>query len=163
MKMERKQLLESFLHENLDRAYRLAYSYTKERASAEDVVSDSIVKALSSIETLKKPEVIKSWFFRIIVNTALSYLRRESRLVYFEQPQDMEQILPGKEDPSDLMIAEFLEMLEPKYRTPVILRFFEDMSLQEIADVTGENINTVKTRLYRGLKLLRVEMEETYE
>ncbi|MBQ2868136.1 MAG: RNA polymerase subunit sigma-24, partial [Firmicutes bacterium] len=42
-------------------------------------------------------------------------------------------------------------------------RFFEDLSLQEIAEVTGENLNTVKTRLYRGLKLLRMEMEETNE
>lgn len=161
--MNKKQLLESFLHENLDRAYRLAYSYTRESASAEDVVSDSIVKALSSIETLQKPEMIKSWFFRIVVNTALSWLRKERRLVYFERPEEMEQILPGKEDSSDLMITEFLEKLEPKYKTVLILRFFEDMSLQEIADVTGEKINTVKTRLYRGLKLLRVEMEETYE
>ena len=161
--MNKKQLLESFLHENLDRAYRLAYSYTRESASAEDVVSDSIVKALSGIETLQKPEMIKSWFFRIVVNTALSWLRKERRLVYFEYPEEMEKILPGKEDSSDLMITEFLEKLEPKYKTVLILRFFEDMSLQEIADVTGEKINTVKTRLYRGLKLLRVEMEETNE
>lgn len=143
--MKKRQLLESFLYENLDRGYRLAYSYTKDRASAEDVVSESIVKALSNIETLKNPEVIKSWFFRIIVNTALSYLRKESRLVYFEKPQDIEHILSAREDTSNLMISEFLEMLEPKYRIPIILRFFEDMSLQEIAEVTGENINTVKT------------------
>ncbi len=161
--MEKKQLLESFIHDNLDRAYRLAYSYTRESASAEDVVSDSIVKALSNIETLQKLEAVKPWFFRILVNTALSYLRKEKRIVYFERPEEMEQILPGKEDSSDLMIAEFLEMLEPKYKTVLILRFFEDMSLKEIADVTGESINTVKTRLYRGLKLLRIEMEDTYE
>ena len=161
--MEKKQLLESFIHDNLDRAYRLAYSYTRESASAEDVVSDSIVKALSNIETLQKLEAVKPWFFRILVNTALSYLRKEKRIVYFERPEEMEQILPGKEDSSDLMIAEFLEMLEPKYKPVLILRFFEDMSLKEIADVTGESINTVKTRLYRGLKLLRIEMEDTYE
>ena len=161
--MEKRQLLESFIHDNLDRAYRLAYSYTRESASAEDVVSDSIVKALSNIETLQKPEAVKPWFFRILVNTALSHLRKEQRIVYFERPEEMEQILPGKEDSSDLMIAEFLEMLEPKYKTVLILRFFEDMSLKEIAEVTGESINTVKTRLYRGLKLLRIEMEDTYE
>ncbi|MBR4074889.1 MAG: RNA polymerase subunit sigma-70, partial [Firmicutes bacterium] len=85
------------------------------------------------------------------------------RLVYFEGPEQMEQILPGKEDSSDLTITEFLDLLEPKYRTVIVLRFFEDLSLQEIAEVTGENLNTVKTRLYRGLKLLRMEMEETNE
>ncbi|MBR7147900.1 MAG: sigma-70 family RNA polymerase sigma factor [Firmicutes bacterium] len=161
--MNKRHLLETFLNDNLDRAYRLAYTYTKEAAAAEDVVSDSVVKALANIDTLQKPEMIKSWFFRIVVNTALSWLRKEKRLVYFEGPEQMEQILPGKEDSSDLTITEFLDLLEPKYRTVIVLRFFEDLSLQEIAEVTGENLNTVKTRLYRGLKLLRMEMEETNE
>lgn len=161
--MDKKQLLESFLNENLDRAYRLAYSYTKESASAEDVVSESIIKALSSVETLKNPEFLRSWFFRIVINTALTWLRRERRMVYFSSPEDMERILPGKEDSSDITITEFIELLEPKYKTVIILRFFEDMSLQEIADTVGENVNTIKTRLYRGLRLLRMEMEEENE
>ena len=127
------------------------------------MVSESIVKALVSIDTLQKPEMVKSWFFRIVINTALSWLRNENRIVYYSGPEYMEKFFPVKEDSSDLTIAEFLELLEPKYRTVIILRYFEDMSLQEIADPTGENINTVKTRLYRGLKLLRIEMEETYE
>ena len=155
--------MESFLEENLDRAYRLAYSYTKERASAEDVTSESIVKALSGIETLQKPEYLRSWFFRIVVNTAVTWLRREKRTVSLPESAEWEPSAPAAEDVSALAIEEFIELLDPIYKTVIILRFFEDLSLQEIADVTETNINTVKTRLYRGLKLLRIEMEEDYE
>ena len=56
--------------------------------------------------------------------------------------------------------TEFVEKMDEKYKTVLILRFFEDMTLQEIADTLQENINTVKSRLYRALSLLKIELEE---
>ena len=53
-----------------------------------------------------------------------------------------------------------MEALPEELRTVVVLRFFHDMKLGEVAQVTGVNENTVKTRLYRALRLLRREMEE---
>ena len=53
-----------------------------------------------------------------------------------------------------------LSRLEPEAQTIIRLRYFEELSLKEIAQVTGHNINTVKTKLYRGLKALKENMEE---
>ena len=60
---------------------------------------------------------------------------------------------------SELEVADLLKVLEEKDRTVIILRFFEDMKLEDIAKVMEENINTVKSRLYRALKKLRVNLE----
>ena len=64
-----------------------------------------------------------------------------------------------KEDiPGRLDVYAAVERLSPKLRTIVVLRFFEDMPLQEIAEVTGVNLSTVKTRLYHALKILKKEI-----
>ena len=59
-----------------------------------------------------------------------------------------------------ISVDEELDRLEPEVQTIIRLRFFEEMSLKEIAEITGCNVNTVKTRLYRGLKQLKETMEE---
>ena len=157
--MNNRQLLEKFITENLDGAYRFAYSYTRNETSAEDVVSESVVKALKSVNSLKNQAYLKTWFYKIIINTALSHIKKESKLVYLN-PESSPTIEPFAEDYSSLSFRELIDKLEPKYKSIIILRFFEDMTLEEIAMTLEENINTIKTRLYRGLKLLKIEMEE---
>ena len=61
--------------------------------------------------------------------------------------------------PSDGTLAQRVDALPPEVGTIIKLRFYEDLSLKEISTVTGWNLNTVKTRLYTGLKKLRISME----
>ncbi len=157
--MNNRQLLEKFITENLDGAYRFAYTYTRNETSAEDVVSESVVKALNSVKSLRNPAYLKTWFYKIIINTALTHIKKESKLVYMD-PESSPIIEPFTEDYSALSFRELINKLEPKYKSVIILRFFEDMTLEEIAITLEENINTIKTRLYRALKLLKIEMEE---
>ena len=65
--------------------------------------------------------------------------------------------------PSDGTLAQRVDALPPEVGTIIKLRFYEDLSLKEISTVTGCNLNTVKTRLYAGLKKLRVSMEGAEE
>lgn len=157
--MSNRQLLEKFITENLDNAYRFAYSYTKNSQAAEDVVSESVIKALSAIDTLKNKEFLKTWFYRIIINTAISRIRSEQKIVYIDS-KDTDIYEKTFDDYSHITLNEFIEKLDEKYKTVIILRYFEDMTLEEISKVTGENLSTVKSRLYRGLKILKTEMEE---
>ncbi len=157
--MSNRQLLEKFITENLDNAYRFAYSYTKNSQAAEDVVSESVIKALSAIDTLKNKEFLKTWFYRIIINTAISRIRSEQKIVYIDS-KDTDIYEKTFDDYSHITLNEFIEKLDEKYKTVIILRYFEDMTLEEISKITGENLSTVKSRLYRGLKILRTEMEE---
>ncbi len=157
--MTNRQLLEKFITENLDIIYRFAYGYTKNPHIAEDVVSESVIKALSAIDTLKNKEFMKTWFYRIIINTAISRIRKEQKIVYIDST-DNDIYEKTFDDYNYITINEFIEKLDEKYKTIIILRYFEDMTLEEISKITGDNLNTVKSRLYRALKILKVEMEE---
>lgn len=157
--MNNRQLLEQFITQNLDGAYRFAYTYTRNETSAEDVVSESVVKALNSIKSLRNPAYLKTWFYKIIINTALTHIKKESKLVYMD-PELAPATKPFTEEYSSLSFQELIDTLEPKYKSIIVLRFLEDMTLEEVALTLDENINTIKTRLYRGLKLLKIEMEE---
>jgi RNA polymerase sigma-70 factor (ECF subfamily) len=75
-------------------------------------------------------------------------------------PADMADIQDNGDGFSDISFEQMIETLEPKYKSIVVLRFFEGMSLEDIARILDENLNTVKTRLYKALKILRIEMEE---
>ncbi len=146
-----------------EKHYRLAFSYVKNVDDALDIVQESTLKAISSARTLKNPGYIKTWFYRIIVNTALDFLRKEGRvrpteeeLLEFLNTQAMDHY-------RDFDLEEALDRLPDGHRTIVILRFFEDLKIKEIAEILNENINTVKTRLYKSLEFLRVELESYQE
>ncbi len=145
-----KASLVTCITERKEDFYRLAYSYVKNKDDALDIVQESIQKALTSVESVKNPDVIKSWFYKILVRTAIDFLRKQKKLKVMDD-ETIEFLSRGKEDHyKDTDLHETLDDLPHQYKTIIILRFFEDLKLEEIADITGENINTVKTRLYRG-------------
>ena len=159
--MNKKQLFEKYITTNLYSAYRFAYTYTKNKYDAEDVVSESIIKALNAAETIRSPEYIKTWFYKIIANTAINNLKKKNR---FDEFSEKENEISMEDDHSQINLQIILDKLEVKYREIIVLRFMEDMTIKEIAQVTGINESTVKTRLYRALEILKVEMgDEVFE
>ncbi|MBY3619490.1 sigma-70 family RNA polymerase sigma factor [Acinetobacter sp. CUI P1] len=160
LKRNKEKLLTLCITDNKENIYRLAYSYVKNKEDALDVVQESIYKALSSIGLLKNPESVKSWLFRIVVTTSLDFLRKHKRV----QPIDDEVLdffIPGAEDVyPDIDLERSLDDLPLKYRNVIVLRYIEDLKIEEVAEVLNENVNTVKTRLYQALQLLRVNMQE---
>lgn len=158
--MELDKQLEKLITENEKSFYRLAYSYVKNQDDALDVVQEAIYKAFASIESLKNVDYIKTWFYRIIVNVSLDYIRkRKKELVNYD-----EYILSndsGTEDHySDIDLKQSLDSLPEKYKTIIILRFFEEVKLEEIAQVMDKNVNTIKTWLYKALRMLRISIDE---
>lgn len=148
---------------NQERHYRLAYSYVKNADDALDIVQDSIYKAISSMDSLKNASYIKTWFYRIVVNTSLDFLRKRKKVVVVE-----EEVLSGYDvskldDYPNLDLQRALEDLPVNYRSIIVLRFFEDLKIEEIAEILDENVNTVKTRLYTGLEKLRLKMNNKSE
>ncbi|WP_405099420.1 RNA polymerase sigma factor [Oceanobacillus sp. FSL H7-0719] len=146
--------------ENKESFYRIAYSYVRNQQDALDIVQESIHKALTRMNTLENQVSLKSWFYKIIVNNSLDFLRKHKRLTIVDD-NVMEGLVNGREDKyQNLDLQEAIDQLPDKYKTIIILRYFEDMKIEEIAKVIDENVNTIKTRLYRALKILRVELDE---
>jgi RNA polymerase sigma-70 factor (ECF subfamily) len=143
-----------------DKYYRLAYSYVKNADDALDIIQESIYKAFSSLDSLKNPSYMKTWFYRIVVNTSLDFLRKRKKeiMVGEEFLFNYNEVEYDSYEDFDLKAA--LDDLPKNYRSIIILRYFEDLKLQEIAEILNENVNTVKTRLYAGLKKLRIELND---
>ena len=142
---------------NQERFYRLAYSYTRNQEDALDAVQNAVCKALEAYENIRNTCAIKTLFYRILVNESLQILKQRKKDAPMEDAA--EQVYCEKAYHREDMDGE-LSRLEPEVQTIIRLRYFEELSLKEIAQVTGHNINTVKTKLYRGLKALKENMEE---
>jgi RNA polymerase sigma-70 factor (ECF subfamily) len=145
---------------NKENHYRLAFSYVKNADDALDVVQESIYKAISVIDTLKNPGYLKTWFYKILVNTSLDLLRKRKKLIVVDDEVLLSYDSGAFDNCEDIDLQKALDSLPPQYRSVVILRFFEDLKIEEIASILDENVNTIKTRLYNSLKLLRIQLND---
>ena len=156
MKSVKLKTVEAALLEHYPSLYRLAYSYVKNPDDAMDIVQESAYKAILRAEEMKNEDTIKSWLCRITVNTALDALRKKRRETGLEYLPET-----GEEDAyEDADLLHALDRLDAREKTVVTLRYFEDLKLSDIVVVTGENLSTVKSLLYRSLKKLRVTLSE---
>lgn len=146
---------EQILTENYERYYRLAYSYMRNEDDALDVVQESAYRAIRDCRKVKNKDYLSTWIYRIVVNTALDMLRRKKKENITEELPE----IPVEDQYQDLELRTVLNQLDDKSRTIILLRYFEDLKLEDIADIVGDNLNTVKARLYRSLKKLRLNLE----
>ncbi|WP_085931688.1 sigma-70 family RNA polymerase sigma factor [Desulfosporosinus meridiei] len=143
--------------------YRLAFSYVKNVDDALDIMQESIYKAISSKNLIENPNYIKTWFYRIVVNTSLDFLRKRRKIDFVDEEVLTSLDFGKADDYGDFDLQKALDNLPDKYRTVVILRYFEDLKIEEIAEVLSENVNTVKTRLYKSLEKLRIKLSDCEE
>ncbi|WP_295580815.1 RNA polymerase sigma factor [uncultured Oscillibacter sp.] len=158
MKKQREEALTALLVEEQARFYRLAYSYLHNREEALDAVQTAVCRALEKQEELRAAEAARTWCYRILVNACMDQLRQRQRTVFLP-PEDLDAGSYEDPLPGDESLARRVDALPPEVGTVVKLRFYEDLTLREISAVTGWNLSTVKTRLYGGLRKLRVDME----
>ena len=141
----------NFVRQNEAGFYRIAYSYVRSREDALDIVQDAVEKGLRKLPTLRDPARIKPWFCRILVNESIDRIRRRRET----EPADD---AGGRAEA--LALYDAVAALPPKLRTVIILRFFEDMKLAEVAQAAGCTLSTAKSRLYKALALLRLELDD---
>lgn len=154
----REEQLTAFLVEEQARSYRLAYSYLKNREEALDAVQTAVCKALEKQDSLREPAAVRAWFYHILVNVCTDQLRQRKR-VTFVPPDALDTGSYEDPLPADGSLAQRVDALPVEVGTIIKLRFYEELSLKEISAVTGCTLSTVKTRLYTGLKKLRVSLE----
>lgn len=146
---------ESLLMENYEKYYRLAYSYMRNEDDALDVVQESAYRAIKDCHKVRQNDYLSTWIYRIVVNVCIDTLRKR----HHEAPSDTMPEHAFEDRYSELDLRDVLNRLDDKSRIVVMLRYFEDLKLDDIARITDENINTVKARLYRALKKLRLNLE----
>lgn len=136
--------------------YRLAMSYVRNEQDAMDIVQESVYKALKNRTEMKDTAYLGTWLYRVTVNTAIDFLRKRRKEEIGLPPME-----EGREDDhGKLYVLDMLDRLDEKSKAIIILRFFEDQPLTQIAQILEENLSTVKTRLYKALRILRDSMKE---
>lgn len=147
----------TFIRTQQNSLYLLAYSYTKNEQDALDVVQDSIQKGWLALEKLTNRDQMKSWFYTILVRTAIDLLRKQKRV---ELIGDDSLLLLSEEDSYlNLDLQQALHRLPLQLREVVVLRYFEDLKIEVVAHILTIPLSTAKSRLYRALKLLKIELE----
>lgn len=156
-----KEILIDFVKNNQEKFYRVAFSYSRNEEEALDLIQEAITKALKNIDKLKEKEYIKTWFYRILINECLQYIKKNKRIITCEL-QEIESKVEWNDNISveGIDVYKCVQSLNEKLKTVIILRFFEDMKIDEIAKITKTNENTVKSRLYKGLKELKKLIEK---
>lgn len=151
-------ILIEYIKTHQEQFYRIAYSYAKNQQDALDIVQTSVEKALRASGGIQEQKYIATWFTRILINTSIDVLRKRKREVLTDQ---MEDWIGGRVEEHDenLDLYEALNLLKPEEKTLMILRYFEDLRFQDIAEVMELNINTVKTKTYSIIKKLKIQME----
>ena len=153
-------VLIEYIKENQEKMYKTAFTYVHDRDEALDIVQEAITKALQNINKLKHQEYVKTWFYRILINESLQYIKKNKRNNLYEIENLENEIVDYSEIPiENIEIYKCINKLNEKIRTVIILRFFEDMKIEEIAYSTKTNENTVKSRLYKGVQELKKMIE----
>lgn len=155
--MTKYNKLVNYIKENQDKFYRVAYSYTKSKDDSLDIVQEAIYKALKSSKQIKEEKYMSTWFYRILINTSISYLKSSKATLNLDLLDKPISETKNKDEIIDLYDA--LDSLSSDDKSLVILRYFEDLKFKDIAEITNLNINTVKTRTYQILDKLKLKLE----
>lgn len=163
-KKENRDLVEQIILSDYQQYYRLAYSYVHNAEDAGDIVQNGAYRALRRSDSLNQPEYARSWVYRIMLNECFRYLK-QPKFFSYEAVREENGIEPETVEDSyeNLDLRRAIDILPEKDKAVVILRYFEDKKLDEIAEILDENVNTVKSRLYRSMKKLRMSLSEDSE
>jgi len=157
-----------------EKLYHMAYRMLGNRQEAEDVVQDAFLRVHHHMERYDEKLKFSTWIYRIATNLCIDRLRKRKPSYSLDaQPTDHEGLDGYSMIPSDnrtpesevllsetqRIIHEAIATLPVKYKTVMVLRYLQEMSLQEIGDVLGMPVTTVKTRVHRGREFLRKKLE----
>lgn len=146
-----------------DSLLRICFMYLKDRSLAEDALQETFLKAYKHFDQFRGEAAEKTWLMRIAMNTCKdiqrsAWFHRVDRKVALDTlPEPSENTLP-----QDDTVIEAIMALHPKYKTLVLLRYYQDMSIAEIAETMGIPKSTVTTRLKKAKEELGRRLEGWY-
>lgn len=141
--------------------YSLAFSVVKNEDDSAEIISEAIFRAYKNIETLKSIKAFKLWMLQIVHNTAVEFVRKNSKVIHLEK---IEITTDNSENYliTAFSLREAVESLKQPYRTVIILYYYEDFSISQISKITDSTVVAVKQRLSRARKQLREILKEDF-
>lgn len=157
-KKSKEKIIEELLLNNYNQYFRLAYSYVHNDDDAADIVQNGAYKAIKNSSSLKEESYAATWLYRIMLNETFTFFKQRKI-----ESIDSVTEEPGSEDSyEDVDLKRALERLTEEERMIVELKYFEELKLEEIAAIMDENVNTIKSRLYRSIRKLKIQLEDDW-
>ncbi|MDO4925246.1 MAG: sigma-70 family RNA polymerase sigma factor [Turicibacter sp.] len=154
---------EQLINIYFDRLYKEAYLRCKYEEDAKEIVQETIYKAYRNIKTLKEPQYFKTWISRILINVANDYLRKNGMI---ELTHDENSYITKVHNDNNIDVKidlyNAIDELEDKYKDVIILKYIEDLKLEEISTILDRPVNTIKTHLRKAVKDMKNLLKEGY-
>jgi RNA polymerase sigma-70 factor (ECF subfamily) len=147
-----------------DRVFSIALNFLKgDHAGAQDITQEVFVKVFRAATSFRQDARLSTWLYRITANACMDKLRRRRRIVLFGNvPSQLEEAVnPDEPTEMDPELKAAVARLSPKLRIAVLLRYFDDLSYDEIAEALGVTPGTIASRLNRAHKFLARELAPT--
>lgn len=142
---------------NKENLYKTAFAYVKNKEDALDVLQETVYKAFISIEKLKEPKYFNTWLTRILINNAINLINKNKKIISIvDNLSNAENIRKENNIEDKLDIISAIDSLEDKYKNVIILKYFQDLTINEISQILECPLGTVKTHLNKGLSKLRI-------
>jgi RNA polymerase sigma-70 factor (sigma-E family) len=152
--------LEDLYRAHAPEAVRLAYLLTGDRPLAQDLTQDAFVKVLGRFQDLRNRDAFWWYLRRTIVNLSRSYFRRRQVERAYLGRQQPPEVVAGPDVGERERMRRALLKLRPEQRAAVVLRYYEDMTEADTAEILGRPLGTVKSMVSRGIDTLREELTE---
>ena len=139
--------------------YRLAYSYTKNKADADDITQNVLIKMHQHFYKFDNESVLKKWWVKVTINECKNLFKtvwKRKILPISSHEGNMEVITPSQEENPVLTAA---QSLSQKYRTVIHLYYYEEYKVSEIAEILKTKESTIISRLFRARKILKDKLE----
>jgi RNA polymerase sigma-70 factor (ECF subfamily) len=159
---------------HMDALWSYALFLTRDRAEAEDLTQETLLKGVNSFAQFREGTNCKAWLLRIMHNTFLNRIRRKAAYVQFDEAaafdlnekEDLATFMRVNRSPEESLVSmlskakvrEAVEKLPAEFRSVVVLADLQECSYKEISEILGCPIGTVMSRLHRGRKLLRSKL-----
>lgn len=162
MKKLTEDQFHSLVDEHTNYLLRLAYLYVHDFASAEDIVQDVFLQFYRSQDTFQQKSSIKTFLTRITINKCKDYLKswRYRKMILtnsFNESATKTDLLIKNNEKSE--VAQAVMSLPIQYREPIILFYYEELTIAQISHLTDINENTIKTRLRKAKALLQNQLK----
>jgi RNA polymerase sigma-70 factor (ECF subfamily) len=149
-----------------DRVYSIAYHFSNNEAMARDVTQQVFLKLFTVIAQFRRDAEFATWLYRIVANACTDEQRKRRRFVPFDPKMEASHVTT-RSAPEDAIhrrqvaasVREAIAALSPKLRLPILLKYVEGLSYEEIAAALNCSIGTVSSRLNRGHKQLAARLE----
>jgi len=153
--------------------YALAYRQIGREEDARDVCQETFLRAFRALKGFRGQAKFSSWLYRIALNLCRDWMRRQRRAPTVQIPEGVDPVeMASESGPVEsietlverrelsAVVEEAMALLPEEQRTAIILKEYHGMTFQEIADLQGCPLSTVKTRLYQGLSVLRRHLQQ---